>query len=129
MISPSLQDPSNPKDWVAAEGDGQISIDFAGAPTTAHEDYRLHVFAQGYDCQGEKLKNWLFVVPDGVADDEVMEGAARGEGAGARAASEADVILTATNLRRGNLRTPAGSPAPAHPTRGPLAYPPPGGSL
>lgn len=100
---------------MAAEGDGRISIEFAGAPTTAHEDYRLHVFAHGYDCQGETLKNWLFVIPDGVADDA---DAVQKEGAGAQGASKvdtaaADTVLNNTNLRQGNLLAAAGRPEPA----------------
>ena len=40
------------------------------APSLQHEDYRFHHFDQGFDCQGSKFKNWLFVIPDGVAQSE-----------------------------------------------------------
>lgn len=63
----NLHDPSRPEDWVAAEGDGLIRVDWAGSPTTSHEDYRLHSFADGEDpmlCNGTQRKYWLFVIPD-----------------------------------------------------------------
>lgn len=65
----NLEDPSNPNEWVAAEGDGHVVVDFTGAPTSSHEDYRLHVFDDGedaFECAGVPTKYWLFVIPDGV---------------------------------------------------------------
>ena len=63
----NVHDPSNPADWVAAEGDGHVHIDFAGAPTAKHEDYRLHAFDEApADASGRRRRFWLFVIPDGV---------------------------------------------------------------
>lgn len=64
----NLDDPSNPADWLAADGtDGQIHVDWTGAPTTKHEDYRLHIFDHNkYECNGDPRRYWLFVIPDGV---------------------------------------------------------------
>ncbi len=90
----NLEDPSNPADWVAAEGNGTISVDFAGAPTIRHEDYRLHIFDQGFDCNGKKLKNWLFVIPDGVGDREMST-----------ETYQSARFLNNTNLRAGNIRS------------------------
>jgi hypothetical protein len=47
----NLQDPSHPEDWVPAEGNGTVEVNFAGAPTSKHEDYRYHHFEKGYTCQ------------------------------------------------------------------------------
>lgn len=64
----NLADPSNPSDWVAAEGDGHIHVDFTGAPTAQHEDYRLHVFDDmPQDFFGRRRRYWLFVIPDGAS--------------------------------------------------------------
>ena len=68
------------------------------APSLQHEDYRFHHFDQGFDCQGSKLKNWLFVIPDGVAQSETAE------------VENTDTLpdaqwLNSTNLRTGNLRS------------------------
>ena len=112
----NLEDPSHPEDWVAAEGDGQLQVDWAGAPTSRHEDYRLHHFEQGYACNGtgKKFQNWLFVIPDGVSASRTgpdpesgtldpappqspsVVAVAAGTGAGG--------VLNDTNLRGGNLR-------------------------
>jgi hypothetical protein len=67
----NLEDPSNPSEWVAAEGNGHVVVNFTGAPTASHEDYRLHVFdddADGemFECAGVQRKYWLFVIPDNV---------------------------------------------------------------
>eukprot|EP01052_Picozoa_sp_SAG31_P031735 SAG31_NODE_3397_length_4316_cov_48.192317_1_plen_519_part_00 len=90
----NVEDPSHPADWIAAEGDGRIRVDWRGAPTTKHEDYRLHVFEKGYDCDGTDMKNWLFVIPDGVSDRESHNAAQLSTAS----------ILNSTNLRSGNLR-------------------------
>ena len=98
-------------DWVPAEGDGLVRVDFTGAPTTEHEDYRYHWFEKGMDCQGEKLHNWLFVIPDGVAVEEQegdeTEDQQRADGTGARVALDKGSWLNHTNLRVGNLRSVA----------------------
>ena len=101
----NLEDPSRPEDWVPAEGDGHVVVDWDGAPTTKHEDYRLHVFGHGYTCeaQGTVLKNWLFVIPDGVA---AASGASEPAGAGSGGAK--GVAMNSTNLRAGNLRQQGG---------------------
>mmetsp|Transcript_10346 Transcript_10346/g.26500 ORF Transcript_10346/g.26500 Transcript_10346/m.26500 type:complete len:442 (-) Transcript_10346:724-2049(-) len=64
----NLADPSNPAEWVAAEGDGHVVVNFTGAPTGVHEDYRLHVFDDdlAFECNGVPRKYWLFVIPDDV---------------------------------------------------------------
>ena len=63
----NLDDPSDPAGWVAAEGDGFIHVDFTGAPTATHEDYRLHAFDEApADASGRRRRFWLFVIPDGV---------------------------------------------------------------
>ncbi len=90
----NLEDPSNPADWLPAEGNGTISVDFAGAPTTQHEDYRLHIFDQGFNCNGTNLKNWLFVIPDGVGDKKMSS-----------EPHASASVLNNTNLRSGNLRS------------------------
>lgn len=90
----NLEDPSHPQDWVPAEGNGSIQVDFDGAPSARHEDYRLHHFDQGYNCSGVALKNWLFIIPDGVSAEETAE----------VAAGQRSILLNSTNLRSGNLR-------------------------
>jgi hypothetical protein len=92
----NLEDPSNPADWVAAEGDGRIQVDFDGAPTAKHEDYRLHHFDQGYNCNGTNLKNWLFIIPDGISTKGRTS---------PLTAYEKDTYMNNTNLRSGNLRS------------------------
>lgn len=64
----NLEDPSNPAEWVAAEGDGHIDVDFSTAPTAKHEDYRLHVFDDGeaFECKGVPRKYWLFVIANNI---------------------------------------------------------------
>lgn len=64
----NLDDPSNPTDWVPAEGNGSVNIDFTDAPTSRHEDARFHVFEDdlAFTCKGIPRKYWLFVIPDGV---------------------------------------------------------------
>jgi hypothetical protein len=64
----NLEDPSRPEDWQAAEGDGQLIVNFTGAPTSQHEDYRLHVLEDApSDAFGRQRKYWLLVVPDGTS--------------------------------------------------------------
>lgn len=92
----NLQDPSRPEEWVAAEGDGALTVDFAGAPTAKHEDYRLHVFAAGFDCNGTSLRNWLFVIPDALGGAPASPPASP--------APAPPVLMNHTNLRSGNLR-------------------------
>eukprot|EP00729_Bicosta_minor_P020690 gene20690-22838_t len=100
----NLQDPSHPEDWVAAGGNG-------------------------YPCKGKLMKNWLFVIPDGVgdADSDASAGTSAGDGRGAPsgvgvgvgvgvgAAAAAtgglrESVMNNTNLRGGNLHDPAGVP-------------------
>ena len=61
----NLEDPSQPKDWRPV---GTIVVDFSGAPTSQHEDYRLHVLEgdERRPCRGIPRKYWLFVIPDSV---------------------------------------------------------------
>ena len=53
----NLADPSDPTGWVPAEGNGTITIDWTGAPTTAHEDYRYHHFDQGEETPSFVLES------------------------------------------------------------------------
>jgi hypothetical protein len=72
-----------------------------------HEDYRLHVFEKGHDCRGTTLKNWLFVIPDGVSADPAAAAAAAEEEDDEAVATPdraAPMVLNRTNLRAGNLR-------------------------
>lgn len=64
----NLADPSDPAEWVAVDGDGAVQIDFTGAPTSKHEDARLHIFDgnQTFDCNGTPRKYWIFSIPDNV---------------------------------------------------------------
>jgi hypothetical protein len=107
-----------------AEGDGQIVVDFDGAPATKHEDYRFHHFDKGYECNGKTVKNWLFVIPDGVGGREGDVLGSTALAAQAEAAPHAGVdarvgspssgtrrdgsgnssFLNHTNLRQGNLQ-------------------------
>ena len=61
----NLEDPCHSEDWV---GVGTIQVNFTGAPTSEHEDYRLHIFDGdlNYTCNGEVRKYWLLVIPDDV---------------------------------------------------------------
>lgn len=61
----NLDDPSNPDDWRPV---GKIVVDFTGAPTTQHEDYRLHILEGNarLPCRGNPRKFWLYVIPDQV---------------------------------------------------------------
>jgi len=60
----NLEDPSRPEDWHSVEG-GQLMVNFTGAPTSKHEDYRLHVLEDApSDAFGRQRKYWLLVVPD-----------------------------------------------------------------
>lgn len=104
----NLADPSHAKDWVPAEGNGTILVDWTGAPTTAHEDYRFHHFDRGYNCNGKSLKNWLFVIPDGVAGLSTDGQMDAGRGKDAEVADGS--WLNHTNLRAGNLHS---SPQPS----------------
>lgn len=110
----NLADPSHPADWVPAEGNGTILIDWTGAPTTAHEDYRFHHFDKGYNCNGKTLHNWLFVIPDGVAEmtEPLLTDEERHEVPTELMRDQQSVApwLNHTNLRAGNLRT---SPQPS----------------
>jgi hypothetical protein len=64
----NVHDPCHSEDWV---GVGTVHVNFTGAPTSAHEDYRLHVFEDddsarfSYTCNGAPRKFWLLVIPDG----------------------------------------------------------------
>ena len=105
---------------------GTLVVDWTGAPATKHEDYRWHHFDQGYPCKGKLMKNWLFVIPDGVgdADSDGSAGTSAGDGRGAppgvgvgAAAPAAPVatdglqesVMNNTNLR--GKRAPSRSPA------------------
>lgn len=61
----NLDDPSHSEDWV---GLGVIKVNFTGAPTSVHEDYRLHILEghQRYTCNGQPRKYWLLIIPDHV---------------------------------------------------------------
>ena len=61
----NLDDPSHSDEWV---GLGTVIVNFTGAPTAAHEDYRLHILEgeQRYVCNGSPRKYWLLVIPDDV---------------------------------------------------------------
>lgn len=61
----NLDDPSHSDEWV---GLGSVIVNFTGAPTAAHEDYRLHILEgeQRYVCNGSPRKYWLLVIPDDV---------------------------------------------------------------
>ena len=63
----NLEDPCRSEDWV---GVGTVHVNFTGAPTSAHEDYRLHIFegedpSHFYRCNSIPRKYWLFVIPNG----------------------------------------------------------------
>ncbi len=61
----NLDDPSDPNEW---KGLGVIDVNFTGAPTRVHEDYRLHILEEDqyhrYTCNGVQRKYWLLVIPD-----------------------------------------------------------------
>ena len=61
----NIEDPSHSEDWL---GLGVVKVDFTGAPTSAHEDYRLHILEgdQRYTCNGQPRKYWLLIIPDDV---------------------------------------------------------------
>ena len=61
----NLDDPSHSKDWF---GIGAINVNFTGAPTSAHEDYRLHILEgdKRYTCKGQPRKYWLLIIPDDI---------------------------------------------------------------
>ena len=66
----NLNDPSNPNEW---KGLGVIKVNFTGAPTKDHEDYRLHILEEDeqhhYMCNGVKRKYWLLVIPDNAPNE------------------------------------------------------------
>ena len=60
----NLEDPSNRNEW---KGLGAIHVNFTGAPTMEHEDFRLHILGgerHRYTCNGLKRKYWLLIIPD-----------------------------------------------------------------
>ena len=61
----NLHDPSNRSEW---KGLGAIHVNFTGAPTMDHEDFRLHILEgerhHHYTCNGLSRKYWLLIIPD-----------------------------------------------------------------
>eukprot|EP00945_MAST-04E_sp_MAST-4E-sp1_P001830 g1830.t1 len=70
----NIEDPSHSEDWF---GLGVVKVDFTGAPTSAHEDYRLHILEESYGSlyKGGMSGPLMF----DMLPEKIVEPAPRGE--------------------------------------------------